>query len=69
MNETMTVKKAIEITRDLLGDIEVPVKHKKIADTIEAAIGNLNAILNAMEAVPEEEQHEDDKPEGENADS
>lgn len=65
MNETYTVKEVIEITRNQLGEIVVPVKYKNIVDGINSAITNLNAVIEAMnntEVKPEEvvEQHEDD---------
>lgn len=65
MNETYTVKEVIEITRNQLGEIVVPVKYKNIIDGINSAINNLNAVIEAMnrtEEKPEEvvEQHEDD---------
>lgn len=65
MNETYTVKEVIEITRNQLGEIVVPVKYKNIVDGINTAINNLSAVIEAMnntEVKPEEvvEKHEDD---------
>ena len=64
MNETYTVKEVIEITRNQLGEIVVPVKYKNIVDGINSAINNLNAVIEAMnnaEVKPEEVvEHEDD---------
>lgn len=64
MNETYTVKEVIEITRNQLGEIVVPVKYKNIVDGINSAINNLSAVIEAMnrtEEKPEEViEHEDD---------
>lgn len=65
MNETYTVKEVIEITRNQLGEITVPVKFRNITEGINTAITNLNAVIEAMnntEVKPEEvvEKHEDD---------
>lgn len=51
MNETektLSVYEVVQITRDQLGNIDVPVKYKHISDGIYTAIGNLNAILDAI---------------------
>lgn len=62
MQETYTVPEVIELTRDQLGDIDVPVKMKHVADAIWNAINNLNAVLEALTrpAPAKEETHEDD---------
>ena len=64
MNETYTVKEVIEITRNQLGEIVVPVKYKNIVDGINSAINNLSAVIEAMNnaEVKHEEvvEHEDD---------
>ena len=48
MQDTYTVRQVLEITRNQLGEIEVPVKYKVIADGIHNAVENLNALLDAI---------------------
>jgi hypothetical protein len=47
---TMTVQEVLEITRDMLAGIQVPVGLiKQIGEPVAAAIDNLNACLRAIE--------------------
>lgn len=72
MEEKLTLPQVIELTRDRLGDIDVPVKYKHISDGIYQAINNLNAILEALardkEPPKAEEQNEESCNRGENMD-
>jgi hypothetical protein len=56
MEEKLTLPQVIELTRDRLGDIDVPVKYKHISDGIYQAINNLNAILEALARDKKEEE-------------
>lgn len=48
--QTYTPVEAIEITRNILNNIAVPMSYKKtIADPIELALNNLLAIKQALE--------------------
>lgn len=49
---------AIEITKNLLGDIELPCRYEKPIAVINAAIRNLNIIAEEMRKA-QEAQHED----------
>lgn len=40
---------AIDVTIGVLNDICVPIKHKQIADSIHAAIGNLGVVKQLIE--------------------
>ena len=60
MEEKYTIRQVIEITRNQLGDIDVPVKYKVIADGIWNAVNNLNAVLGAMAEQTEAKANEDD---------
>lgn len=67
MEGKYTIRQVLEITRNQLGEIEVPVKYKVIADGIWSAVNNLNAVLGAM-AETEDKANEDDHDRGENVD-
>lgn len=58
MDEKLTLPQVIELTRNQLGDIDVPVKYKHISDGIYRAINNLNAILEALARDKKEETPE-----------
>lgn len=69
--ETMTAIEAVQITRNLLGDISVPAKYKEqITDVLDAAMKNLDVIVKMIEKEQnalKEEHHENDPDEqGEN---
>ena len=50
MNEVMTVKEVLEITRNNLGNIAVPrALNQMIGIPIDQAIGNINACIEAMD--------------------
>ena len=58
--ETMTVAQAAEITRDILLEIPVPMRYAdSIAAPIMRAVGNLNEIIRAATAEPEEQMPEE----------
>lgn len=59
--QKLTLREVITLTRDRLGDIDVPVKMKHIADGIWQAMGNLNVILEAMDR--EDAARREEKPE------
>lgn len=40
---------ALDVTIGVLNDICVPIKHKQIADSIQAAIGNLGVVKQLIE--------------------
>lgn len=65
--ENMTAMEAVEITRDLLGDITLPAKYQDQIGIIGAAMKNLNVIKLMIKKELEEAQHADDHNEpGEN---
>ena len=47
-NGQYTVMEVLEITRDMLGDISVPVKQKDLYDQIEHARCNIIACIDAL---------------------
>lgn len=68
--ETMTAIEAVQITRNLLGDISIPAKCRDAIGTIHAAMDNLDVIVKMIEKEQnalKEERHENDPDEpGEN---
>jgi hypothetical protein len=59
--QTYTPVEAIEITRNILNSIAVPMAYRKtIADPIEAALNNLAVIKDALTAKPTPEETEAD---------
>lgn len=65
MEEKLTLPQVIELIRDNLGDIDVPVKYKHISDGIYQAINNLNAVLEALARDKMEEKAPEEAPETE----
>ncbi len=64
MDEQMTVIKALEVTKNLLTDIPVRIADMdSIGAPIRAAVGNLNAIMEALrkkeQEMPKEEADND----------
>lgn len=65
--ENMTAIEAVEITRNLLGDIALPAKHQDQISIIGAAMKNLEVIKKMIEKELEEACHANGKDEyGEN---
>lgn len=68
--ENMTASMAVQITRNLLGDINLPVKCEEATNIIRAAMKNLDVIVKMIEKEQnalKEEHHENDPDEqGEN---
>ncbi len=65
--ENMTAIEAVEVTRDLLGDIALPAKYQDQINVICAAMKNLDVIKKMIEKELEEARHADDQDEqGEN---
>ena len=65
--ENMTAIEAVEVTRDLLGDIALPAKYQNQIGIIGAAMNNLDVIKRMIKKELEEAQHADDQDEpGEN---
>lgn len=65
MGDSFTLKQVIEITKERLENIEVPVKFRAISEGIAGAVGNLAAVIEAMDRADREqaeqgEKHEDD---------
>ena len=65
MGDSFTLKQVIEITKERLENIEVPVKFRAISEGISGAVGNLAAVIEAMDRADREqaeqgEKHEDD---------
>lgn len=48
-NKQLTLRQVIALTRDDLGNIEVPARQRTIAESIYRAMSNLSAILEAMD--------------------
>ena len=47
----MTVKEAIETTAEILGGIEIPVRDlDRLGEPLAIAMGNLRAVIKALEA-------------------
>lgn len=61
--EEMTAIEAVEITRNLLGDIALPAKHQEQINIIGAAMKNLDVIKKMIEKELEEAHHADDQDE------
>ena len=59
MNGKYTVEQIIGITKELLEGIRLPVKEREAAGTINAAIGNLEVCLNAIEAAKAQQPAEE----------
>ena len=59
--ETMTAIEAVQITRNLLGDIALPAKHQEQINIICAAMKNLDVIKKMIEKELEEAHHADDQ--------
>lgn len=65
--ENMTAIEAVDVTRDLLGDIALPAKYQNQIGIIGAAMNNLDVIKRMIKKELEEAQHADDHDEpGEN---
>lgn len=65
--ESMTAIEAVEVTRDLLGDIALPAKYQDQIGIIGAAMKNLDVIKMMIKKELEEAQHAEDHDEhGEN---
>lgn len=56
----MTAIEAVEITRNLLGDIALPAKHQEQINIIGAAMKNLDVIKKMIEKELEEAHHAED---------
>lgn len=61
--ENMTAIEAVEVTRDLLGDITLPAKYQDQIGIIGAAMKNLDVIKLMIKKELEEAQHADDQDE------
>lgn len=65
--ENMTAIEAVEVTRDLLGDIALPAKYQDQIGIIGAAMKNLDVIKLMIKKELEEASHANDQDEqGEN---
>ena len=65
--ENMTAIEAVEVTRDLLGDIALPAKYQDQIGIIGAAMKNLDVIKRMIKKELEEASHANDQDEqGEN---
>lgn len=65
--ESMTAIEAVEVTRDLLGDIALPAKYQDQIGIIGASMKNLDVIKRMIKKELEEASHANDQDEqGEN---
>ena len=64
-NNEITVLQAIEITENMLLNVELPCKYKQASDVIFAAIKNLEAIATKLRA---SEKQEGDNKDGQSRD-
>ena len=66
-NGQMTGIQVLEITRDMLQNINVPVALlDQVGRPVRRAVGNLNTLIRAMKENENQKAETNDKPEGEN---